>query len=123
MDVEMRFVLNKFDENAVSVLSFNKHAFADRIFTLMLVYRKQSMHMLEFFQMLPQNRFLDIFADHVHMVNKPTHISGSLIDHVYIKKTLIETFFTNASLENTYFSDDDVVRFATEKNYDFHINP
>ena len=119
----MRFVLNKFDENAVSVLSFNKHAFADRIFTLMLVYRKQSMHMLEFFQMLPQNRFLDIFTDHVHMVNKPTHISGSFIDHVYIKKTLIETFFTNTSLENTYFSDDDVVRFATEKNYDFHINP
>ena len=102
-------VLNKFNANGVSVLNFKKHAFADRIFTLMLVYRKQSMHMQELFQMLQyllatyfidiiagdfnydllkvlQNKFLDIFTDHVQIVNKPTRISGSLIDHVYIKK-------------------------------------
>ena len=36
-----------------------------------------------------QNKFLDIFTDHVPMANKPTHISGSLIDHVYIKKALM----------------------------------
>ena len=34
-------VLNKFDANGVSILSFKKHAFADRIFT--------SMHIKEFF--------------------------------------------------------------------------
>ena len=45
-------VLNKFDANSASIISFKKHAFADRIFTLILVYRKQSMHMQEFFQML-----------------------------------------------------------------------
>ena len=121
-------VLNKFDANGVSVLSFRKHAFADRVFTLMLVYRKQSMHMQEFFQMLQyllapnsidiiawdfnydilkvsQNKFLDIFTDHVQMVNKPIHISGSLIDHVYNKKALMEEFFTNITAENNYFSD------------------
>ena len=40
-------VLNKFNANGVSILvpSFKKHAFADRVFTLMLVYRKQSMNM------------------------------------------------------------------------------
>ena len=42
-------VLNKFDENGAAIFSFKKHAFADRVFTLMLVYRKQSMHMQEFF--------------------------------------------------------------------------
>ena len=42
-----------------------------------------------------QNKFLDIFTDHAQMVNKETHISGSLIDHVYITKGLMETFFTN----------------------------
>ena len=45
-------VLNEFNANGVSILSFNKHPFADRVFTFMLVYRKQSMHMQEFFQML-----------------------------------------------------------------------
>ena len=28
-----------------------------------------------------ENKFLDIFSDHVQMLNKPTHISGFLIDH------------------------------------------
>ena len=38
-------VLNKFDANGVFILSLKEHAFADRLFALMLVYRKQSMHM------------------------------------------------------------------------------
>ena len=42
-------VLNKFVAHGVSILSFKKHAFADRVFTLMLVYRKQSVHVQEFF--------------------------------------------------------------------------
>ena len=49
------------------------------------------------------------------MVNKPTHISGSLIGHVYIKKGLIEELFTNATVENIYFWDDDAVRIIIEK--------
>ena len=79
----------------------------------MLVYRKQSIHMQELFEMLQyllatystdliagcfnydilngsQNKCLDLFRDHVQMVNKPTYISGSLIDHVYNKTTLAE---------------------------------
>ena len=38
---------------------------------------------------------LDIFTHHVKMVNKPAHISESLIDHVYVKKTLIEEVSAN----------------------------
>ena len=70
-----------------------------------------------------QNKFLDIFTDHVQMVNKPTHISGSLIYHVYIKKALMEEFFTNVNVENIYFSDHDAARIVIGKNsVDFHIN-
>ena len=69
-----------------------------------------------------QNGCLDIFTDRVQTVNKPTHISGSLIEHVYLKKDLMEEFFTNAT-ENIYFSDHDAVRIKIHKNYfDFHIN-
>ena len=139
-------VLNKFDANGVSILSFKKHAFANRIFNLMLVYRKQSMYTQEFFQMLQylpathsidiiagefnydllkmsQNKFSDIFRNHVQMVNKATHISGSLIHHVYIKKVLMEEFFTNVTFGNIYFSDHVAIRIAIHKNFvDFHIN-
>ena len=73
---------------------------------------------------MSQNKFLDIFTDHVQMVNKPTHIYGSLIHHVCIKKALMEEFFTNVTVENIYFSDHDAIRTAIHKNFvDFHINP
>ena len=42
-------VLDKFDANVASIFSFKKHAFRDRFFTFMLVYRKHSIHMQEFF--------------------------------------------------------------------------
>ena len=40
-----------------------------------------------------QNKFFLNLAHHVQMVNKPTHLSGSLIDHVYVKRALTEDFF------------------------------
>ena len=49
------------------------------------------------------------------MVNKLTHICGPLIDHVYIKKSLMENFFTNATVENVCFSDHDTVRTKLKK--------
>ena len=36
----------------MSLFSFKKHAIAERVFSLMLVYRKQSMQISEFSQML-----------------------------------------------------------------------
>ena len=141
-------VLDNFDGNGVSIFSFKKHAFARRVFTLMLVYRKHFMQMQEFFQMLEyllatnsidivagdfnfdlskvseNNLFLNHFAEHVQIINKPTHISGSLIDHVYIKKSLMEELFANAIVENIYFSDHDAIRIVIEKNnVDFQTIP
>ena len=63
-----------------------------------------------------ENKLLDIFTDHTQMVNKPPCISGSLIDHVYIKKTLIAEFSIKTTVENIYFSNHDVIRIANEKN-------
>ena len=45
-------VLNKLDVNGVSIFSFRKIAFANRLFTLMLVYKKQSIVMKEFSQLI-----------------------------------------------------------------------
>ena len=91
----------------------------------MLVYRKQSLRVQEFadnagvhimqyllaaysidikgdfnYDLLKvtQNKLSDIFGDHVQIVNKATHISGSLINHVYVKKTLMEKFCINLTI-------------------------
>ena len=70
------------------------------------------------------NLFLNHFTEHVQIVTKPAHISGSLIDHVYIKKTLVEEFFANAIVENIYFLYHDAIRIAIGKNnVDFHTIP
>ena len=45
-------ILDKFDANVVSIFSFKNNAFSDKVFSLMLVYRKESTQMQEFFQML-----------------------------------------------------------------------
>ena len=60
-----------------------------------------------------ENKLLDYFADTVH---KPMHISGSLVDHIYVMKTLMEEFSTNLTVENIYFLDIDVVKIAIEKD-------
>ena len=102
--------LNKFDANGVSILSFKKHPCTckARIFQMLrylvstysinIIARDFNYDLLK----VLQNKFLDIFADHVQMVNNPTHISGSLTDHVYLKKALMEECFTNVSVENIF---------------------
>ena len=71
-----------------------------------------------------ENKISYIFRDHAQTINKPTHISGLLIDQVYIKKNLIKKFFIKVIVKNIYFSDRDSLRIAIEKNaIDFHICP
>ena len=76
----------------MSIFIFKKHAFADRVLTLMLDYRKQSTEMQKFSQTLQylvgtysvdiiagnlsydilkvsENRLLDTFRDHVQKIN------------------------------------------------------
>ena len=70
------------------------------------------------------NLLLNHFMEQAQIVNKPTHISGSLIDHVYIKKMLMEEFSANATVENICFSDHDAIRIVIEKNnLDFQTIP
>ena len=46
------------------------------------------------------------------------------MDHVCIKKSLMEEFFTNRTVENIYFSDHDAVRIMIVKNHvDFRTVP
>ena len=48
-------------------------------------------------------------------ISKPRHKSRSLIDHVCIKRALMEDLFTYVTVENIYFSDHDAVRILIKK--------
>ena len=62
------------------------------------------------------NLLLNHFMEQAQIVNQPTHISGSLKDYVYIKKTLMEEISANATVENIYFSGHGAIRIVIEKN-------
>ena len=47
---------------------------------------------------------------HVQLVEFPTHISGSMLDHVYVKRSFLEGYEVEIAVLNTYFSDHDAVR-------------
>ena len=47
---------------------------------------------------------------HVQLVEFPTHISGSTLDHVYVKRSFLEGYEVEIVVLNTYFSDHDAVR-------------
>ena len=62
-------------------------------------------------------------TDNVQIVNKPTHISETLIGHVFIKKTLMEEFFTSVAVENISFWDHVAIRILIVILIESHINP
>ena len=49
------------------------------------------------------------------VVDSPTHISGSLIDHVYVLKSLLNDVNVNCVVKNIYFSDHDAVKISLER--------
>ena len=60
------------------------------------------------FNMKPEvlSPILDRFQQ---LVNESTHISGSILDQVYSKKSLLENFDITTKVKCVFFSDHDVV--------------
>ena len=57
-------------------------------------------------------------ANFIQVIKELTHLSGSLIDHVYIDKDLLGN--VNAEVKNfdVYFSDHDVIQISLTDKYD-----
>ena len=103
-------IIRKFDINGISITNLRKdRACYDS------VYRKQVMSLDEFCRVLEyflvinsvdiiagefnydlSNKLLDHMILYNQVANEPTDISGSQIDHVYIKSALLEVFHTKA---------------------------
>ena len=46
------------------------------------------------------------------IVNEPTHLSGSLLDHAYVRKTIFKIVTDlQCIVRGTFFSDHDLVKF------------
>ena len=64
-----------------------------------------------------------ILSEYVQLVELPIHVAGSTLDHVYVKKSLLEDYEVEIVVLNTYFSDHDAVRVKiSKKDIDFIIS-
>lgn len=123
----------------ISLFTLCKPSFFET-FNVILIYRQQTMTHQEFLYCLQHAR--DQLNDTVHMIlgdvnidaltdtnnylsqhlfeyerinQQPTHISGSLIDHVYVHESLMQEFIIDTDLHPIYFSDHDAVKIKLVK--------
>ena len=60
----------------------------------------------------------NVLTNYTLLVNKGTHISGSLLDHVYVKNEILQKFSVDKTeIVSIYFSDHDVVKFRLQNKY------
>ena len=57
----------------------------------------------------------DILRSYQLVVDKPTHLCGSLLDRVYVKQTFLDLFTVRSIVKKIYFSDYDAVRFQFKR--------
>ena len=69
-----------------------------------------------------KSRLSQILSEYVQLVEFPTHIAGSTLNYVYVKKSFLEGYKVEIAVLNTCFSDHDVVRVKiSKKDIDFMI--
>ena len=122
---------------AVTLVKIKKNSFCPNAINILLLYRKNNLKLDDFVYMI--NHFLsqdniqiilgdfnynafkhdsnsvrlsEVLSDYNQVVDQPTHVSGSLIDHVYIKKTFQERIDIHCIVKNIHFSDHDAVKLC-----------
>ena len=64
-----------------------------------------------------------VLSNYTQVVKEPTHLSGSLLDHVYVKNSILQEYCVSTSMINLYFSDHDAVQLTiSNRNIDFNVH-
>ena len=116
------------------MLIINKANFLPYPVNMLLLYRKHSTQVRDFSYLITHfrsrfddniqiilgdfnvnscedNQLGDSLDNYTLIVKKPTHLSGSLLDHVYIKNDFTDKISTRCVMKNIFFSDHDAIKF------------
>lgn len=119
---------------ALSIFEVQKKTLTETTFKIILLYRKCSSSLINFYQQLTSllstdtfhiilgdfningldntdNSLNTIFSDYKQIVCEPTHLQGSLLDHIYLRKSLLFDFDYDIIVRSIFYSDHDVVKF------------
>ena len=123
----------------ISVIDITKTSFSHSTILIMLLYHSLSSSLTTFYNtlenLLSDHHIFDlvlgdfnidilngtninlqnVLSNYTLLVNKGTHISGSLLDHVYFKNEILQKFSVDKTeTVSIYFSDHDVVKFRLQ---------
>ena len=62
------------------------------------------------------NYFAHFLSDYKQVVNEPTHISGTLIDHIYVHNDIFHETSVSSIIKSVYYSDHDAVQLKLFPN-------
>lgn len=132
-------LLNDFSVASASLYTVSKCSFLESHINIMLLYRKNNLRQEDFLHTIrylrdqtdiphiilgdfnvnalnAEENFLSHYLnDYKMIVDSPTHISGSLIDHVYVHRELLEHVTADTLVHCVYFSDHDAVKVRLKK--------
>ena len=131
------------DFPCVSICNFRKSSFVNVPLKLMVLYKLNIQPLMTFYDYLyyfieakdvdiivgdfnmdacSKSRLSQILSEYVQLVKFSTHIAGSTLAHVYVKKSFLECYEVEIVVLNTYFSGHDTVRVKiSKKDIDFMI--
>ena len=120
----------EFDGNGFSIF---KTCVDNTELTLLLLYRKNNTSVHEFYDLLrfltsvydidlivgdfnlkPNENLRNILNLYYQLIETPTFISGSILDQVYVKKSLFSKYIIKADIESVFFSQHDSVKIKFE---------
>ena len=122
-----------------SYITFTKTTHFDHHIKLLLLYKKHALNETLFCSWLTEfvnvhnndinmgdfninyfegyTRLLHVLSNYAQVVSNSTHLSESLLDHVYISKEFLSETDVNGSIIDIYFSDHDAAKFIfTNRN-------
>ena len=122
-----------------SLLTIKKESFLDHEISIGILYRKHANSMFDFYDNLRElvtgfdidillgdfnidyfdksSDLDDVLSTYRMIVSKPTHIDGSLLDHMYIKKELLSYCHVASAVKCIFFSDHDIVKIKIKLKY------
>ena len=59
----------------------------------------------------------NVLSNYTLLVNEATHISGSLLDHVYVNNETLQNFSVDKNKISIYFSDHHLVKVKLQNQY------
>ena len=137
-------VIMQEDSAGASICNFRKNSFVSVPLKLMVLYKLNNQPLMAFYDYLyyfieakevdiivgdfnidacSKSRLPQILSEYVELTEFTTHIAGTSLDHVYVKKSFLEDYKVEIVVLNTYFSDHDAVRVkVSNKDIDFMIS-